>query len=416
MAAPVSSAHPIASEEPAVFKGAGEALWGTKSTSLETVCSKFFLEGKGTEKELTTLTVHPMYEECLDPLRGPTPWDTNGCNYVLSGETTARVNTAGNEEIDAPISIECPAGKSISATVPGCMITVPAQENLHGTSFENKGRGTQRDFKLRFTIDKIKYTTPGGFSCAIQGLPKEGADMFQTGSATVKGYKGEGQQQIGIWVGSEPQPPVHELHSEAEKTVFEGYGIETNLLGTKAGSLEISCLISGILGTVGEATAAEITAHPVNGGCSAEPFGKVTWNTEDCDFTFYTDTTSHPKTSGGEETDAPLEINCTVGQAIEISFTGCTILIPDQKKVHGVTYENEEQSGFAFVNLTTTADNLRYTSSGANCAMAGLKAEGSDMFLTDTQRIEAHKDLEAVAPSPDQESFNGGGIVNIWVE
>jgi hypothetical protein len=225
--------------------------------------------------------------------------------------------------------------------------------------------------------------------------------------------------------------------SEKEKTVItageDKAGAE---FGTKTSTLKITCNET-INGTVIGATATKITAHPTYFECKDVSGLKVSVDTEGCDYILYAETTKHPKTKveEGEETDAPVEIECTktepkpgeiVQDHIKITFksgatTVCTITITSiNEKLHGVTYDNEGSGTTRDIKVTPTVDNIKYDAPGIGCAIGGLKSSGTDGFLTKDETGQkgitatGFEDKDAKEPEPHQDAFSEGSQVGIF--
>jgi hypothetical protein len=113
--------------------------------------------------------------------------DMNGCKWrdrLVSGSSPPTANT----------SIVCPAGQEITITTAFCIVHFPPQTSKPHIVYQNQGSGTGRDWTETQTISGLTYTATSG--CTSPGTAANGAmiDAF-----TVKGFKGNGQQQ-GIWV------------------------------------------------------------------------------------------------------------------------------------------------------------------------------------------------------------------------
>jgi hypothetical protein len=189
----------------AVITGSGETTFSTKiKPNLKTECLGTYTGTVADKATSATFTV--SYENCKP---AGTVVDTNGCNFIIYGETTDTLNTDGvTKEKHAPGTVECPTGKHIEITS-ACNITITSDSNiaadkLDGVTFDTEGSSSTRDIKLTVTVDGITYDTPDSLGCTAAGLPREGSDGTLTGSITAKGFVDTGGHthsgvQIGIW-------------------------------------------------------------------------------------------------------------------------------------------------------------------------------------------------------------------------
>jgi hypothetical protein len=177
------------------------AEFGTKSSTIKVTCKKETFGGTvvGSPTTATKVTVHPKYEECEKILGNAVTVETTGCDYILYAETNNTPKTPPNEaenQIDAPVEIECTAGSAIKIKIGAvCTLTITSvAEKLHGVVYDNEGTLKTRDIKVTPTVDKIKYSAPG-IGCRIGGLLETGEDGFLTRDElgnkgiTVKGFE-----------------------------------------------------------------------------------------------------------------------------------------------------------------------------------------------------------------------------------
>jgi hypothetical protein len=179
-----------------------KVTFGTKSSSFTVKCDKETYSATAT-KGAGSITVTPTYAECTSTV------ETNGCDYVLTGETTSNTHTTGDTTTDARVTLSCPAGKGIVIKGPGCTLTIGTEHsgtvvnhNLHGVTYDNEAGAGQdtKDIKVTVTVDTIAYTTTG-FFCGAAGLPATGTDGTLTGSITAQGYvDGNHNTRTGILV------------------------------------------------------------------------------------------------------------------------------------------------------------------------------------------------------------------------
>jgi hypothetical protein len=144
------------------------------------------------------VTVHPEYEGsggagcAVEPLGSGTVV-TNGCDYVLTGETGATERAA--------IHIVCESGKRIEIQGPGCTIFETSQ-TVHGVHYTSLGSGSSRDVLVEAAVGDIAYTA-SGVLCGLVGIPSSGTNATYTGTITTQGFRDEGGvvgTQVGIWV------------------------------------------------------------------------------------------------------------------------------------------------------------------------------------------------------------------------
>jgi hypothetical protein len=154
----------------------------------------------------TSITFTSSYHTCKP---AGTIWDTNGCNFIIYGETTDTLSTDGvTMQKHAPITYECDVSKHMVITS-ACNITITSDSNiaadkLDGVTFDTEGTGSTRDLKLTETIDNIQYSTPDSIGCTAAGLPRNGNDGTLTGNITAKGFVDTGGHthsgvQVGLW-------------------------------------------------------------------------------------------------------------------------------------------------------------------------------------------------------------------------
>jgi len=404
--APVGSAAPINSEKSTTVLTDPEAEGALRIKSFpafEVACHEIVTSSTLASKEVKSMEMLPEFRHCRNALGGNeeekfVSWLIVPCELVLSTETTEHENTAGKSEVDAPVSIECENG-TMQLLFSGCTIKIPEQKGLHGVTYDNEGQGTERDIKLRWTVDKMKYTV-SGTKCSKYGLPSEGSgsDMTFTGTSTLKGFEDleaqgpfTGQRafktgkQVGVWSGSS-EAPEHEFQYP-----FEGVFAFQNgpsVLGAKSGSFEVECTKEGTVIAEGSALRPEsFAANFLYEECEESSLGSTKVETNGCRYIlFATITEEHLNTSGGSVKDAPAAIECTAGQGIKILIPGCTITIPSQGTLSGVTYDDQGEGPTKDIEVTLRLDDVQYnTPGGFFCSFFELPGkEGLDGFITES--------------------------------
>lgn len=188
---------------------ATNVTFGTKSSSLSTVCEKETYSAT-VQSSATQITVTEALDNCEMSGLGSYQFHTNGCDYILTGSTTARLKTDGvTNETDALTKIDCPKGKMIVSTGSGCTVKTPGvtpadgpaqNQSLHGVTYVKEGAGSTESIKVTFTVDGIEYTSEGAF-CAFLGIKANGSDGFLTGSFVFKAYVDGSSHQTSDHVG-----------------------------------------------------------------------------------------------------------------------------------------------------------------------------------------------------------------------
>jgi len=183
-------------------------VFGVKSGSLEVKCKSGAVSFTPTlvNEQVNFLTFSASYSECttdlFEEMFAAASVDMNGCSFNMGTTTTTSLGTTeGTLNTDAPIDLICPVGKSVTLTASMCTIQLSPGKGLHGIGFDNEGSGSTAGTKLTLTVDRLHYTTSGGFICSLGGLSATGNDMFMTGSTVLKGYRSHLPHVSGFHVG-----------------------------------------------------------------------------------------------------------------------------------------------------------------------------------------------------------------------
>ncbi len=145
----------------------------------------------GTISEPEKVTVLPTYKgkkgepenTICESLIGIVRVDMNGCDYVLTGNTTQE----DGGKADAEVSIVCPEGKAIRITN-NCEITIPGQTPTGGgVTYVNGTENGKGDVTINQTLTGLKFTAKG--VCSLVGIPNEGSNLDLVGTMTVTGYE-----------------------------------------------------------------------------------------------------------------------------------------------------------------------------------------------------------------------------------
>jgi hypothetical protein len=151
-------------------------------------CNTATFTGSSATATTATVTLTPVYSTCKF---AGTAADVkmNGCDYLfhLSSATTATVDVvcSGGAEIE------------VESTTTNCIVHVPAQNGLSHVILASEGTTTTRDITATVTVAGIHYTEVGS-ECKFNGVATTNGTY--NGTATIKGFKGQGGAQQGIWV------------------------------------------------------------------------------------------------------------------------------------------------------------------------------------------------------------------------
>jgi hypothetical protein len=145
-------------------------------------CKKATANGTATGTTTSAVTIFGEASECtLATIFGniSVTVNTNGCDSLITADGT--------------LHGQCPAGKNVVVSGPGCTITIPAQTG--GTAdYVNQGSGSSRHLTIVSTGKGIQYSY-SGFTCGSGTGTSNGT---ATGTATVIGKDSLGKQ-VGIW-------------------------------------------------------------------------------------------------------------------------------------------------------------------------------------------------------------------------
>jgi hypothetical protein len=162
--------------------GAGAVFQYTEG-KLGVTCETETYNGTIEGAAVNEITVHPVYEGHCTAGPFEATITTDGCNYIISGDT--------DENGHAGVEIECDEGKEITVDT-ACTIHIPPQTPTGGgVSFAN-GVSGQDDVTVNATVTGIHSTVTHSFACTLGGIaPGTHTGGTYEGSVTVKGYKHE---------------------------------------------------------------------------------------------------------------------------------------------------------------------------------------------------------------------------------
>jgi hypothetical protein len=214
------------------------------------------------------------------------------------------------------------------------------------------------------------------------------------------------------------------------KTVVTGEG--ELVFSTKAApAFAVTCQKSTFSGTE-KLPALTLTLHPTFANCTGSGVTKV--DTTGCGLIFYSETKKHMSTDGKEEEfDSDVEVDCPNVKGIIITSSICNVTIPGPggERFLGAYYHNEGAGAQSDVTMTVTMDEVKYTTNGVGCALAGLPKNGADGTLTTKKSVtlkgyedlckeEGGKDMECpFVPTggTDNDTYTDGNEIGIvWKE
>jgi hypothetical protein len=164
---------------------AGDKVFSTDTG--EETCGTETYSGSVAGTSSATVTVTPTYSNChlIFIFTFNVTIDVNGCGFVFTIESGANANNEGSTEI------ECPAGKVIEVTAPGCTVTVPPQSGLTKVTYTNKGNAVpakEMDITVDFSITGITYEEHNTIGSTCANSTSHTTNGTYAGAATVRGY------------------------------------------------------------------------------------------------------------------------------------------------------------------------------------------------------------------------------------
>jgi uncharacterized protein with FMN-binding domain len=138
----------------------------------------------------TAFQLEAEYGGCKAASVFPAAVSMNSCHYVL------HVLNAGPPYVGS-MDVACTEGGdaievrfySTGQPVLRCTVTIPPQEGLEGTGFENVGAGKERGFVVASKATGIKYTLKQAVSSGCGNADGTYTDGTYEGSATIHGFK-----------------------------------------------------------------------------------------------------------------------------------------------------------------------------------------------------------------------------------
>jgi hypothetical protein len=144
-----ASALTFTSESAPVNITGAQTTTSTLTTSAGSIsCKKAAFSGTQAVTSSTSQKVSVAYSECTFLGVFGVALNMNGCEYVLKSSGTA--------------DIICPAGKAITFSAVGCVITIWPQTGVNVIFYSTIGSGTTREVTLEPAITGMKYHTSAG--------------------------------------------------------------------------------------------------------------------------------------------------------------------------------------------------------------------------------------------------------------
>jgi hypothetical protein len=149
-----------------------------------------------------------------------------------------------------------------------------------------------------------------------------------------------------------------ELHSETGHTILTGNQITANELALDAGTMK--CASLKFDGTIEVATTTTFGLTPTFSECKFGAEINALFTHNECRFRFHVG----PNT---EHLTGSVDIVCPDNQQIEIDAPMCTITIPPQANLQGVTYTNENEGMERSIVLDINLVGIDYEEHGMLC-------------------------------------------------
>jgi hypothetical protein len=319
----------------------------------EVTCSGATYSGSATGTPAASVTLEPAYTGChlIFIFTFNVTIDTNGCAYEFTVQGGVNANNEG--EVD----IECPGGKAIEVTAPGCTITIAPQTGLRTITYTNKGNASpakEMDITADLSITGITYeehnVAPNNTCASSTSHTTNGTYV---GAATVRDYSSKvthnSTTQTSVTVETVPDKGFKFPESTGTTYLTGEQHAGDDVLTTDGG--EVTCSGATYSGSATGTPAASVTLEPAYTGCHLIFIFtfNVTIDTNGCAYEF--------TVQGGvnANNEGEVDIECPGGKAIEVTAPGCTITIAPQTGLRTITYTNKGNASPA-KEMDITAD------------------------------------------------------------
>lgn len=160
---------------------------------------------------------------------------------------------------------------------------------------------------------------------------------------------------------------MEDEHSVIVGSEGEGHNLDLATPGLEG---EMGCE-NAFQSTFLSSTLEGLSFFPLYSNCvRTDTGGKISVDQNGCAFTF------RVAKDSTEETEQTLELGCPGAQTLVITRSNCTIVIPPQTNIGGVTYAPTTSSGFAALTVTINAKlSLQYEA--GSCTSLGTKQTGT---------------------------------------
>lgn len=124
-------------------------------------CLKDTYTGTITGPTASTFRLSPKYTEChlINVFTFKAEIDPEGCELVFHAVTKI------NGKYEGSMDIECPVGKSLTITMPGCEITYPSQTGLKEVTYTTIGSGSTKELTIDVDLTGVTYVEDNGGFC-----------------------------------------------------------------------------------------------------------------------------------------------------------------------------------------------------------------------------------------------------------
>jgi hypothetical protein len=305
------------------------------------------------------LTFTPTLENCIiSGTEAKVPVDPSGCTFTF---TVAKAST---EKTEQTLHLNCPLGKKLTITRPGCTIAIAPQTIQTGVTYRKASNFGSSALTMSLNAGLALQYEAG--ACTSLGTTQTGV---LKGSLTVRAYDTE-LNPTGIDV-------------TWDKTVGHfASGVEhPTIVGSESGEHHLDFIAHGLGGEIGcekstysltdfDAIAETTVVNPVFEKCTTTGGGTVLVGFAGCGYRF--------DVVGGttSETEQKVDLVCPAGESPIVWHANCLMRIPPQNDIGKITYTTAEEGGDHAITLDVNAEfNVQFEN--GPCTLLGTSQTGT---------------------------------------